>query len=133
MNRLFFIVFVLLINCQLKAQSSLDSLLLCVDTNQVTINQADLYFEISREYQKTENVLARKYAQMGTQIAKELNDSSRIAKGLYLTGTAISNMSMYVLALDNYLAAKQVAEKIQDSSLLCGIVTNIGNLYWFQL
>lgn len=131
-KRALFTISCLLIQANIWATQSVDSLLNLLDTNQTDTIQANIYYDLSKEYLNTNYKKSVMYAKKGKMIADKLNNKKLIARGLYYEGVGFTNLGLFRRSYDKITKSLQLFTEVQDTFYIISCIKNIGNLYWYE-
>jgi signal transduction histidine kinase len=102
-----------------------------IDTSKTDAHTVDMYYRIAEQLQKTDNKQSIAYSEKGLTISTAIKDSTRMAKGLILTGKSLSIMGLYNFAMNKYTECHIIIEGTHDTLLMCDLFKNMGSVYWF--
>ena len=92
----------------------------------------DYYFNLADSIQADNPILAEENNFEALKIAKELNDSLKIAKSSYLMGVIYYYLGKSEWAIEHLTKALDINEKLRDSSKMANCYTVIGIVYDLQ-
>jgi len=121
------VVFVLVFCGILPAQSNTDSLFSVLRAKSLTEEQKlDLYYQIAKDYNQSNNDSAGYYAALGLELAESLNNYDYSVKNLIILGSVAIKQDSLMAAQDIYLKAAGLIDKINDNHAILSVWIMLG-------
>lgn len=131
MKRFFILHLLLFLALGIFGTTQVDSLIQKIDTTRKNVETIDLYYLIAEQLQKNDNKLSLIYSEKGIELSTLLADSSRIARGLLISGKSLSIMGLYNFSLQKFTECRLILDQTNDSLQLGSLHKNMGSVNWF--
>lgn len=119
----------LLLSIASFAQSDLSPLFAKLENTNDDAVKVTILLEIADEMAYDKADAAIKYAESAISLARKLDDDRAIVQAKQVIAKAHKGKKSYALALDNYLQAIRITEKIKDNDLLGDVYFDMALLY----
>ncbi len=129
-----FVCMLFTLHITIAQQSKVDSLKLLLEEIEYPIERTDLYNDISVFFYQTQlyNDSAYYYNDKAYQIAKEFNLPDKEGRALFNFGLIQTETGETSLAIENYLKALRIFERLKESVNISVINSSIGALYFAE-
>ena len=121
-----------LVHAQKSGQEEIDSMLSVLPNEKDVIKKSDLLSRISNDYRLINPDEGLRYAQMGLDLAMQINDSKDIARCYSSLGINYQYKSDYPNAFDYALKALKKYEETGDKRGMANAYRNIGTIYQYE-
>jgi len=115
----------------LKAQPSVDSMLVALDNTIEDTSRLRLLTELTDQLKTTDPDTAIFFALQSYELAKDLQDMSKMARALYSSGVIYRKLGLLSTAVDNLNASLDIYESLNDSLRLAIVYNAFGN-HWLD-
>jgi signal transduction histidine kinase len=130
MKKMLLTCLVLLVACNMSAQTNVDSLLKVLESQKLTaVEKLKLYSDISDQYIERDNEKCIKYAGEGLKLAEKEKDTEKASFFSNHLGIAYYSKSSYDTSLAYLQKALNLAIEINDKKQECVVNSSMGNLY----
>ena len=118
----------LLFTSLLLSQSKVDSLLHSLESLGEDSLKVQTYLRLTVEYNRIDHNIALNYVNKAQQLAKKLGLESGLAESIYRKGNVLRNINLYDQAMEHYLSALSIYEKLRNTREIIAVKTEMGRL-----